>query len=100
MNSISLEAARCLAAATAVTSAEIRSIDGRKWMVVLRGNTDFILKSDRQNPRRFGTIETAMTEIRHLGLQRCEVNLEKWAGKTARPVTPILNLAIEDEFSA
>lgn len=65
-------------------------------MVVLRGKTDFILKSDRQNPRRFGTLETAMTEVRHLGLQRCEVNLETWAGKMLRSVKTPLNLAVRD----
>jgi hypothetical protein len=96
MNSISFEAARCLAAAAAVTGAEIRSIDGRKWMVVLRGNTDFVLKSERQNPRRFGTIETAMAEIRQLGLQRCEVDLERWARKMSCSAKSPLNLAVED----
>lgn len=85
MNSVNLEVAKSLAAASALTGAEIASLDGKKWIVILRGNADFMLKSDRQNPRRFGTLETALAEIRHLGLQRCEVNLEKWLGKVPRP---------------
>lgn len=87
MHSVNLEAAKSLAAAGALTGAEVVSLDGKKWSIIFRGNVDFVLKSDRQNPRRFGTLETALAEIRHLGLQRCEVNLEKWLGKVARPTS-------------
>ena len=87
MHSVNLEAAKSLAAARALTGAEVASLDGKKWIVILRGNTDFVLKSDRQNPRRFGTLETALAEIHELGLQRCEVNLEKWLGKVSRPTS-------------
>lgn len=86
MNSINLQTAKCLAVAQALSSAEIQCLDGKKWVIVLRGQSDFVLKSDRQNPRRFGTLETALAEIRHLGLQRCEINLERWLGKTPRQV--------------
>lgn len=84
MNSVNLEAARSLVAASALTGAEVTSLDGKKWVIILRGNIDFVLKSDRQNPRRFGTLETALAEIRDLGLPRCEVNLENWLGKVSR----------------
>jgi hypothetical protein len=100
MNSINLEAARCLAAARAVTSAEICCLDGRKWIIVLRGNSDFVLKSDRQDPRRFGTLETAMAEIHRLGLQRCEVNLEKWTGKVTSSIKRSSRLASMEQFPA
>jgi hypothetical protein len=78
MDSVSFESAKHLVAAHAVTNAVIRCVDGRKWAIVLRVNHDFILKSERQNPRRFGTIETALGEIKKMGFQRADIDFEKW----------------------
>ena len=84
MEAIGLVAAKCLVSAHAVTGAEIRCLDGRKWIIILHSGNSFVLKSDRQNPRRFATLETAVAEVRHLGFQRCEVNVERWDGKAPR----------------
>jgi hypothetical protein len=84
MNFITVEAAKCLVLAKAVTQAEIRCMDGQRWAIFLHGGSDFVLKSERQSPRRFALLETAMEEVRRLGLTRCEVNLEQWHGKAAR----------------
>jgi hypothetical protein len=78
MESVSFESARHLVAAHAVTNAVIQCVDGRKWTVILRGRSDFVLKSERHNPRRFGTIETALGEIRKMGLHRAKIDFEKW----------------------
>jgi hypothetical protein len=84
MNFIRFEFAKCLVLTKAVTQAEVRCVDGEKWAIFLHGGSDFVLKSERQSPRRFALLETAMDEVRRLGLTRCEVNLEQWHGKAAR----------------
>lgn len=78
MDSVSFESAKHLVAANAVTNAIIQCVDGRKWTIVLRGRHDLVLKSERQNPRRFSTIETALGEIRKMGLSRADIDFEKW----------------------
>jgi hypothetical protein len=83
MDSVSFESAKHLVAAHAVTSAVIQCVDGRKWAIVLRGRNDFVLKSERQNPRCFGTLETALGEIRKMGLRRAGIDFENWRPEQA-----------------
>lgn len=78
MDSISFESAKHLVAANAVTNAVIQYVDGGKWTIVLRCHHDLVLKSERQNPRRFGTIETAINEIKKMGFSRADIEFEKW----------------------
>ena len=83
MNFIGFEVAKCLVLTKAVTQAEVRCVDGQKWAIYLHGGSEFVLKSERQSPRRFALLETAMEEVRRLGLTRCDVYLEQWHGKAA-----------------
>jgi hypothetical protein len=87
MDFVGFEAAKFLVLAKAVSHAEIRCVDGQRWAIFLHGGSEFVLKSERQSPRRFALLETAMEEVRRLGLIRCEVNLEQWHGKSARPAS-------------
>lgn len=78
MQSVSLETARALVSSNAVTKAIVQCFDGRRWAIVLRGRDEYVLKSDRQNPRAFAKIETALAEIQALGLRHAEVDFVKW----------------------
>ncbi len=49
MNSVNLATAKSFAAGDAVTGAELVSPDGKKWIIILCGNADFVLKSDCQS---------------------------------------------------
>lgn len=87
MNAISLEAARHLIVSGAVSAAAIECVHGRKWVVTFLGKVRYVLKSERQNPRLYGTLETAIAEIKQLGITRCEVNFGQWIGKRSRRQT-------------
>lgn len=76
--SVSIETAKALVSSNAVTKAIIQCFDGRRWAIVLRGRDEYVLKSARQNPRAFAKIETALSEIRVLGLRHAEVDFIKW----------------------
>lgn len=78
MDSVTIETARALVRTAAVTRAVIECFDGRRWMIVLRGNTEFKLKSARQNPKAFVKLETAIAEIKLLGLRHAEINFSDW----------------------
>jgi hypothetical protein len=78
MKSVAIETGRTLVAANAVTRAVIECFDGRRWAIVLRGRDEFVLKSARQNPKAVAKIETALVEIKGLGLRHAEISFEKW----------------------
>lgn len=84
MNAINLEAARHLVLSGAVSAAAIECVNGHKWAVTFLGKICYVLKSERQSPRLYGTLETAIAEIKQLGLTRCEVHFGQWAGKRIR----------------
>jgi hypothetical protein len=78
MQSVSIDTAKLLVSTNAVTRAVIECFDGRRWAIVLRGRDEFVLRSARQSPKAFAKVETALEEIRGLGLRHAEVNMEKW----------------------
>lgn len=78
MDSVNIATARALVRTHAVNRAVIECFDGRRWAIRLRGNVDFILKSDRQNPKPFVKLETAIAEIKGLGLRHAEIDFVKW----------------------
>lgn len=78
MQSITIETAKTLVGTNAVTRAIIECFDGRRWAIVLRGRDEFVLRSKRQNPKAFAKIETALDEIKGLGLRHAEVDFTKW----------------------
>lgn len=84
MIAINLEAARLLIVSGAVTAAGIECVSGRKWAVTFIGKVGYVLKSERQTPRLYGSLETAIAEIQQLGLTCCEVRFAQWAGKRHR----------------
>lgn len=78
MQSVSIDTAKLLVSTNTVTRAVIECFDGRRWAIVLRGRDEFVLRSARQNPKAFAKVETALDEIKGLGLRHAEVNMEKW----------------------
>ena len=78
MQAVNIEVARHLVRANAVTRAVIECFDGRRWAIVLHGNEEFILRSARQDPKAYAKIETALDEIKGLGLRTAEVEFSKW----------------------
>lgn len=84
MNAINLEAARHLIVSGAVSAAAIECVNGHKWAVTFFGKVRYVLKSERQTPRLYGTLETAIAEIKQLGITRCEVHFGQWTGKQSR----------------
>lgn len=73
-----METAKTLVSSNTVTRAIVQCFDGRRWAIVLRGRDEYVLKSARQNPRAFAKIETALAEIKELGLRHAEVEFSKW----------------------
>lgn len=78
MQAVDITTARHLVQTGAVTRAIIQCYDGRRWAILLRGRAEFVLKSDRQNPRSFAKIETALSEVMGLGLRHAEIDFERW----------------------
>lgn len=78
MQSVTIETAKTLVAANAVTRAIIECFDGRRWAIVLRGRDEFMLRSARQNPKAFAKVETALVEIQGLGLRHAEIDFARW----------------------
>lgn len=98
MQAITLEAVRYLAVAGATHGAAIKSVHGRKWAVTLLGKVDYVPRSKRQNPRIFGTLQTAIGKIRYLGLTRCELHFDPWQGNATRGcVVPMSSGTSDDE---
>ncbi|NIA56715.1 hypothetical protein HAV22_24130 [Massilia sp. TW-1] len=84
MNAINLDVARHLVVSGAVSAAAIECVNGHKWAITFVGKVKYILKSERQSPRLYGTLETAIAEIKELGLTRCEIHFGRWTGKRNR----------------
>jgi hypothetical protein len=81
MDSVTLDTARALVKTHAVTRAVIVCMeDGRRWQIVFRGQAEFVLKSQRQNPKAFVKVETALAELKALGLRHAEIDWTKWQG--------------------
>ena len=78
MQAVDITTATHLVQSQTITRAIIECFDGRRWCVVLRGRQEFVLRSKRQNPKSFAKVETALEEIKGLGLRHAEVNMEKW----------------------
>lgn len=78
MESVNITTAKALVKSGAVTRAVIQSITASSWAIVLRGSTEFVLKSERKNPKPFMKIETALAELRSLGLRYAEIDFVKW----------------------
>lgn len=79
MQSVSIETAKTLVATNAAPRAVIECFDGRRWCIVLRGKNEYVIKSARQNPKAFAKIETALAEVKGLGLRTAEVEFSKWS---------------------
>lgn len=78
MQSVSIETARQLVAINSITRCSIECFDGRRWAIVLRGREELILRSSRQDPKAYARIETALSEVKGLGLRHAEVEFSKW----------------------
>jgi hypothetical protein len=78
MESVNLTTAKALVRTNAVTRVVIECFDGRRWAIILRGNGEFVLKSDRKNPKPFAKLETALAEIKLIGLRHAEIDFVKW----------------------
>jgi hypothetical protein len=78
MDSVSIETAKTLVGSNIVTRAVIECFDGRRWCIVLRGRQEYLVKSARQNPKAFATLETALNEIKGFGLRSAEIDFTKW----------------------
>ena len=78
MESVTIDMAKTLVVAKAVTRAVIECFDGRRWAIVLRGRHKFVVRSARQNPKAFAKLETALVDIQGMGLRHAEVDFTKW----------------------
>lgn len=87
MESVNIETARALVRSNTVTKAIVKCFDGQRWSIVLRGRDEFVLRSarDRHEPKAFAKVETALAEIRGLGLRHAEINFEEWRRDGANP---------------
>lgn len=77
-NSVNIATARALVQTNAVNRAVVECFDGRRWKIILRGHKEFTLKSERQNPKVFVKLETAIAELRALGLRHAEIDFVEW----------------------
>lgn len=78
MQSVDITTARALVQSATVTRAVIECFDGQRWAITLRGSMEFQLRSQRKNPKPFVKLETALAEIRDLGLRHAEIDFKKW----------------------
>lgn len=78
MQAVDINTAMTLVQNNAVNRATIECFDGRRWCIVLRGRAEFVLRSDRQNPRPFAKIETALGVLSETGLRHAELDFSKW----------------------
>lgn len=78
MDGVNVTTAKALVRTQAVNRAIIQCFDGRRWKILLRGKEDFVLKSERKNPKPFVKLETAIEEIKGLGLRRAEIDFQTW----------------------
>lgn len=59
-------------------------MNGHKWAITFVGKAEYILKSERQSPWLYGTLDTAIAEIKELDLTRCEIRFGHSTGKRNR----------------
>jgi len=78
MQNVTIDTAKTLVGSNTVTRAVIECFDGRRWCIVLRGRDEYLVRSARQCPKAFARVETALEEIRGLGLRQAEVDFKKW----------------------
>jgi len=78
MQSVTIETAKTLVGSNTVTRAIVECFDGRRWAIKLRGRDEYVVRSKRQNPKAFAKVETALDEIKGLGLRHAEVDFTKW----------------------
>lgn len=78
MQNVTIDTAKTLVGSNVVTRAIVECFDGRRWCIVLRGREEYLVRSARQCPKAFARLETALEEIKGLGLRHAEVNMEKW----------------------
>ena len=78
MQAVDINTAMHLVQTNAVNRAIVQCYDGRRWAILLRGRAEFVVRSDRQNPRSFGKVETALGVIRDMGLRHAEIDFERW----------------------
>ena len=78
MQAVELNTALHLVQTNAVNRVTIECFDGKRFCIVLRGRAEFLLRSDRQNPRPFAKIETAMSVVHSMGLRHAELDFTKW----------------------
>ncbi len=88
--SVSVETAKTMVRSKAVLKAIIECFDGRRWSIVLRGRSEseFVVRSARQNPKAYAKVETALVEIHGIGLRHVEVDITQW-----RPERPTMSAA-------
>lgn len=78
MQSVEIATAMHLVQINAVNRAVIECFDGRRWCITLRGRQEIVLRSERQNPRPFAKIETAVGVVHSMGLRHAEIDFTKW----------------------
>lgn len=75
---VDLAAAMYLVQANSINRVTIECFDGRRFAILMHGRADFVLKSERQNPRAFVGVEAAMKVVRSLGLRSASLDFAKW----------------------
>ena len=83
MRSVTIDICKTLVAIQSVTRATIECFDGRRWVSVLRGREEFVLKSAKQNPKSYAKLESALLEVQGLGLCHAEIDFTKWQREQA-----------------
>jgi hypothetical protein len=78
MQNVTIDTAKTLVGSNLVTRAIVECFDGRRWCIVLRGREEYLVRSARQCPKAFAKVETALEEIKGLGLRHAEVDFSKW----------------------
>lgn len=78
MESVDIKTAKTLVRSATVTRAVIECFDGRRWAIILRGGMDYQVRAARKNPKAYVKLETAIAEIREMGLRHAEISFSKW----------------------
>lgn len=77
--SVTIDTAKTLVGSAIVTRAIVECFDGRRWAIVLRGREEYVLRSKRENPKAYAKVETALDELKGMGLRHAEVDFTKWS---------------------
>jgi hypothetical protein len=78
MQTVEIATAMHMVQTNTVNRAAIECYDGRRWCIVLRGKQDYVLRSERQNPRPFVGVETAIKVVHSMGLRSAEIDFKRW----------------------